>query len=170
MMVFCSGTVNIFKHWVFKCVLPLSYVLVASSWALQRQLVCEEPRANNIKNALETNNIFARYLRYLFCFSKTKLTPWCHLSWLLSYSETQREPSQTSKKESFATIVNDFQSLTIVAKSAILDVCGSWLRLCYSSLPHLTLNNILKLHMWQNIQSWPWKNLRKTVKFPEGSL
>ena len=152
MMVFCSGTVNIFKHWVFKCVLPLSYVLVASSWALQRQLVCEEPRANNIKNALETNNIFARYLRYLFCFSKTKLTPWCHLSWLLSYSETQREPSQTSKKESFATIVNDFQSLTIVAKSAILDVCGSWLRLCYSSLPHLTLNNILKLHMWQNIQ------------------
>ena len=40
--------------------------------------------------------------------------------------------TRTPKIESFATIVNGWKPLNIVAKLFIFDVCkGSWLRLCY---------------------------------------
>ena len=42
---------------------------------------------------------------------------------LRTHTVAQPEPSQTSKMENFATIINDYSPLTVVAKFFILDVC-----------------------------------------------
>ena len=71
--------------------------------------------------------------------------------------EAELEPPQKSKIESFATIVNGFEPLNVLAKLSILDFCGgsnskSWLSLWYErpqNDPNYTFNpahNILQIY------------------------
>ena len=93
-------------------------------WALQNNL-CDKFDTFVIQQCLCWSPV--NCVLYLTLFKKNGMVElWSFLEFfrciLCQYSEAYSEPSQTSKMEFFAKIVNGFQLLTISAKRSIVDV------------------------------------------------